>query len=277
MSGFIQLSSNLNCCYKQNTHNGRKGQDYTRVGSNEDFEWLVVADGHGNSTVINIIKEFDWVNHIKCKNFHEILNAELKKIDSKQSGSTLSVVKIYPDRFETFWVGDSSIKIYHDRKCIWDMKKHNKDNFNEMERIRDDKNVKILEKRSLSQEVICCPLAINSKEIKMIPSPYFLFGQVDKINMTHALGHMFLTGTSIDSEIIAREQDKKYKVVVASDGLWDVSCSEDITYFSDSKLNSDDHVSMAKERWRQEWIYCGEKTKFPLSNHDDVAIATWSN
>jgi len=273
MPGFVP--SNLNCCYKQNTYNGRRGQDHIRVGSNEDFEWIVLADGHGNSTVMNIIKKFDWANHIKCENFHEILNAELKKIDSTKSGSTLSVVKIYPDRFETFWVGDSSIKIYHDGKCIWDMKKHDNYNFNEMERIRDDKNVKIL--KTQAKEVICCPLAINSKEIKMVPSPYFLFGKVDKINMTHALGHMFLTGTSIDSEIIARDPDKKYKMVAASDGLWDISCSEDITYFADAELNSKDHMHMAKERWRQEWIYCGEKTKFPISNYDDIAIATWSN
>ena len=270
------LSKTMKCNVKQNTYNGRKGQDFARVGSNEEFDWAAVADGHGNSSVIDIIREFDWVNHIKSENFHELLNIEIEKIDSTRCGSTLSVVKIYPDRFESFWLGDSSIKIYSEGKSVWEMDCHDGNNFNEMEKMRDDKNVKIIE-RGIDKEIICKPHALNSKKMEMIPSMYFIFGLVDKINMTHALGHNFLTGKSISKKIISRREGQKYKVLVATDGLWDISCDDDIIYFSNPELNSKDHIEMANERWRQEWIYCGEKTRFPESNFDDVAIATWSN
>jgi serine/threonine protein phosphatase PrpC len=270
----------MKCAIKQNNYNNRIGQDFVRIGSNEEFDWIVLADGHGSKNrdlVINIIRYFDWVNQIKCEDFHSLLNAEIESVNTAQVGSTLSVVKIYPDRFETFWIGDSEIKIYSEGESVWKMKAHNQLNFNEMERMRDDKNIKIRENHSLTSEVRCSPYAISATEMTMIPSPYFLFGKVDLINMTHALGHNSLTGNGITKQIIPREQDKKYKVVVASDGLWCVSCTADVKYLSDPKLNCDDHMQMANDRWQQEWKYCGEKTRFPEYNIDDISVATWSN
>ena len=109
-------------------------QDFAISGSTRDFHYLVVADGHGhrlNGMLIpTLLKSYDWATLLCNSNFYKTdkdargnhispLFRDIKGLVGPDrgdrlcnQGSTLSIVKIYPDRFECFWIGDSTIKIY---------------------------------------------------------------------------------------------------------------------------------------------------------------------
>jgi len=109
-------------------------QDFAISGSTRDFHYLVVADGHGhrlNGMLIpTLLKSYDWATLLCNSNFYKTdkdargnhispLFRDIKRLVGPDrgdrlcnQGSTLSIVKIYPDRFECFWIGDSTIKIY---------------------------------------------------------------------------------------------------------------------------------------------------------------------
>merc|ERR1711976_708182 len=77
---------------------------------------------------------------------------------------------------------------------------------------------------------------------------YFMFPNGDSISMTHSLGHDNVTGKFLETDIIPRDIDMEYRVIVGSDGLWDMLIDED----SDLMLaaNSAEEIGViVKNRW----------------------------
>ena len=249
----------------------RSSQDFITIGTTDTFQWIVCADGHGlgknKNTVINILRSIKWGDMLKNKNFYESINMMMVDAgDTFGTGSTLSIVKIHETYFECFWIGDSTIKIYDNDKCIWSMENHNITNPKEEERIK---------KLGVVLESDYAPYILSPLKIEMNRAYYYRWG-LEKINMTHALGHNQITGQFIDSNIIPRKKECSYKVIVATDGFWDMIGAFDLEILKDKTKKSEDLIQVVNNRWRQSWDYEGTATKFPIDNIDDVAIAVWT-
>lgn len=279
---------------KQNTNHYIKQatseQDFATSGLSEDtsFEYLVVADTHGKKVLNrkesdhqlkNLFQEMDWKTILQNETFFEDIQEEIKKINTLKIGSTLSICKIFADRFEIYWVGDSTIKIYNNADEIWRTKDHDNNNEDEKKRLgwistfikqRDGKDVK----------------AVDQDTIEQFISPVFYFGDIfnpDTINMTHALGHNQNTGNFISHETVLRNPDLSYKIVAGSDGFWQLVSTHDTPFIVSIESTSLQLVEFANKQWKKEWIFVTldegtyDGIKFPSYNIDDIAVACWSN
>ena len=208
----------------------------------------------------------------------------MEKSNVKESdgvGATLCVCKIFSDRFEFSWVGDSTGKIYKNEKCIWQTKDHDRYNKEELERLKKNPSVKIKSKNGWNEPILDIRVE-NPTTIEMMPAKVYQFSHINRINFTHSLGHAGLTGSHISKSIIPRQANESYKVICATDGLWAMVCDEDHEFIGDPNVTSEEIVNFADKRWQQKWEqeYNGEiighNTKFPESNIDDIGVSVWS-
>ena len=265
-------------------------QDFATSGLSEDglFKYLVIADTHGRKLLDrkeydhqlkNLFQEMDWKTILQNETFFEHIQEEIKKINTLKIGSTLSICKIFADRFEIYWVGDSTIKIYNNADEIWRTKDHDNNNEDEKKRLgwistfikqRDGKDVEVTDKDTVKQFI----------------SPVFYFGNIydpDTINMTHALGHNQATGNFISHETVLRNPELSYKIVAGSDGFWQMTSNHDTPFIASTESTSLQLVEFTDKRWNQSWKFRllngqhFEGVKFPANNIDDIAVACWSN
>ena len=280
MASFTQTYlGNITQALRQN----KSAQDFVTNGRNIDeeggeFLYIVVADGHGNGLnkdkVINFIRyDYDWKTHLKDKNWYEAFNMALtEQGDTENSGATLSVVRIYEDHFDCWWIGDSSIRIYDEEGEFWRTKDHSSTNQEEIERLKQ-MGYKILDDQT--------PLILTPTTITMVPACRVEFGPRERIGMTHTLGHNKKSGDFICYKNHKREKNVSYRIIVASDGFWDVVHNIDVANFIDRSNfhNADKLLWWCWRKWTQEWNYqwngkC-QKTKFPEWNIDDIAISVF--
>ena len=279
-----------------------KGQDFIITGKHENenkdksFNWIVVADGHGTSRVIDSLRKLPWTSLINNNSMETEIFIKMRELgDTMGSGATLSIVRIYSTYVECYWIGDSLIKIFRNDDEIFYSRPHNFENFNELCRMKTN-NVRI--------ETLWVLRPFDPITITLQKDAYFLFrdftsNRFDKINMTRTLGHNGLTGYKFDYKRVdfkLLEQDilnndkTIYKIVVASDGLWDVFSEsvEDHIIMSNSETLSNELVDIAYGRWKQDWDFIkpmcssinysnmnvNEMQRF--SRTDDIAVCTWT-
>lgn len=262
-------------------------QDFATSGLSEDrsFHYLVVADTHGKKKfkntydhqLRNLFQKMDWKTILQ-DTFFEHIQEEIKKIDTFRIGSTLSICKIFEDRFEIYWVGDSTIKIYNEEE-IWRTKDH--DSNNEEEKLRlNELSTYIRQHDGIDVKVV------DKDTIKQFKSPVFYFGDIynpDTINMTHALGHSQYSGDFISHETVLRNSDLSYKIVAGSDGFWQMTSKHDTPFIGSIESTSQQLVGFADKRWKQPWKFIAldegtfEGIHFPSHNIDDIAVACWNN
>ena len=283
-----QVSAIFNHFIKQNTHRGRVGQDGATSGTiiinEKTVDYLVVYDGHGNGknrdVTVNYLRGLDWPSLLVSGNFYLTLSENLKKLDTSGGGSTLSVCLIYDSHFETFWIGDSTIRIYDEKEEIWRSKDHNEKNPDEVTRM-SEMGIEILKKYkrgSNNGQTIYTLKTLSGDTLNMTQGALFDYGSIDTINMSHALGHNNCTGDFISHASVPREEGKKYKVIAGTDGLWELIHDEAHNEFLiDRKNQSEAVVKFADTLWTKDWNYNGSKTSFPQWNIDDVAVAIWSD
>jgi serine/threonine protein phosphatase PrpC len=282
---------------------GDKGQDFVITGKyenenkDESFSWIVVADGHGSSLVIDALRKLQWASLINSNAMETEIFIKMRQLgDTMGSGATLSIVRIYSTYVECYWIGDSLIKIFRNDDEIFYSRPHNFENFNELCRMKTN-NVQI--------ETLWVLRPFDPITITLQKDAYFLFrdftsNRFDKINMTRSLGHSGLTGYKFDYtriEFKVPEQnvlnnDKTiYKIVVASDGLWDVFSEsvEDHIIISNNETLSNELVDIAYGRWKQDWDFikpmCASINYSNInmnmnniqrfSRTDDIAVCTW--
>ena len=263
------------------TKQASSNQDFAFSGKSTNglFEYIGVADGHGK--VLNAKYP---TNILKQLNLNEFLQNDtyfkeiMKKTNIKESygvGSTLCVCRIFPDKFEFSWVGDSTGKLYKDGKCIWKTKDHDIHNKEEEQRLIDN-HVEI------KTDSIFDVKAKNPTTIMSIPSKLFCFSVKHRLNMTHALGHVGITGSHFSTETISREDNTSYKVVCGTDGLWAMVCDDDDKFIGNLDKSSENIVKFAHKRWLKKWNHEYEgriintSATFPLSNIDDIGVSVWS-
>ena len=280
--GRKQRIPTLSCCIKQNTLGGRKGQDGAETGhtliNGKKVSYMVVFDGHGrgenSDNVVKILRNISWNKVLKNQNFHEIIQEKLADVPTNSCGSTLSVVLIHEDRFEVFWIGDSLVKIYSDDKTVWEMMPHNETNPSEIIRMKERKTPVLKVRRG---KKIWRSSVIGDDTIDMVQGYLFNFGTENILNMSHSLGHRLLTGNFISKKIIQRNKNQNYKIVVASDGLWDmVHPPSHAAFLASPENHAEQIVQFAERHWRQKWKYREDtESQFPPRNIDDIGVATW--
>jgi len=267
----------MNSYVKQASSN----QDFAFSGksNNGEFDYIGVADGHGKvlnaKYPTNILKQLNFNEFLQNDTYFEEIMEKTNIKESHGVGSTLCVCRIFPDKFEFSWVGDSTGKLYKDDKCIWKTNDHDIYNKEEEQRLIDN-HVEIKTDGIFDIKVK------NPTTIMSIPSKLFCFSINDRLNMTHALGHVGITGSHISRKIIPREECVSYKVVCATDGLWSMVCDEDDKFIGDVNESSEKIATFAFDRWLKKWKHEYEgriintSATFPLSNIDDIGVSIWS-
>lgn len=262
----------------------------------EEFEWIVVADGHGNSTVLNIIREANWAQIVSSPNIKDEIYKMFPDFGGKStkgSGATLSIVKIYQNHFKNYWIGDSTINIYRNKDLIFKSRSHDVDNDNELLRVASISSKSMVWRPKILSTAVndeqrneCAkiPRIYDAKGILTMEKTgaYFRFSNGDSISMTHSLGHDNVTGKFLESDIVVRDPNVDYRVIVGSDGLWDMIVDEDIDIML--QINSAEEIGdIVKNRWYQPWLFVqlgstlieGSVTEFPDDNIDDICVAVW--
>lgn len=286
------------------------GQDFSTSGKGMDedgeFHYLVVADGHGKGNYIKLLSSdrFLWGPVVSACSSQKMYSEIQKQIrclefcDYINDGTTLSIVKIYKDKnmIKCYWIGDSQIRIFKDDEEIFKSKNHNGRNKKELKRLKEtyddgrndtddtddtDDKYKIEKVPSLS--------VVDSKTLTMknYPQIHFFTNDVcEKMMLTRSLGHNEKLFPSFETKTImlnaenVREEKSKFKirVIVASDGFWDMYCENDV---DDKRAlltqNAKMLAMLAYQRWTQTWhinIKNRSKTKaLSLESVDDVSVA----
>jgi serine/threonine protein phosphatase PrpC len=262
-------------------------QDWVNFGKNDEFDYMITADSHGcliNKTMlIDLFNETDWSEILSTDTWCEEI-IKKSNINSFKVGSTLTVLKIYPERIECYWIGDSSAKIYefdeeNKASLLWRTKDHDYNHKNDCESMLADKELfsGIIIKDTFDIQ------AITPTTVLSVPSKTFRIG-TEGVNMTRVLGHQgCFAKYGFDKAVINRKKDRTYKAVAGTDGFWQVMSVEDISFISDKCNDSECLAKKARERWEQAWTHDNsfgvkkEKVYFPKHNWDDVGVTTWSN
>jgi hypothetical protein len=126
---------------------------------------------------------------------------------------------------------------------------------------------------------------------------YYVFDNKLKIATTQAFGHGGITGYQPDKNIIHYQEEQKVRVVVGSDGFWDMIIKNP-KYVEQQKIEDEtrDLINMNIEelsdkvlnRWKQKWTCYNEVNgrftkefvyydKYEPQDWDDCAVAVWDN
>jgi serine/threonine protein phosphatase PrpC len=236
-----------------------KKQDQTYTGeavdevTGETFKYGMVTDGHGADNCISflrLIKKEKLAEIVGKRNPVETMaNYVNENVFGKFcGGATMCLVKVYKNRLECIHCGDSKIAVFKDGDLAYMSKDHNWENQEERERLL-----------SMNREIYFTPThnikVIHEKQLAGVYSEYANW-EADKsmLACTQALGSNGKTGYKPHHEIIPILEGSTYKVVIGSDGLWDMFIKEDI---EDIKrlwnMTAKEGVDFAVSRWLQEW------------------------
>jgi len=309
-------------------------QDVALHGSTDEFDYIITSDGHGQGSrkhaLRDLFKFLDWSSILQNENWYKNdvdengsyispLFTELHSNTTAFSedtatcqGCTLSVVLIYPNRFECFTIGDSTINIW-EKSDAWQRTFVSVDhdiNFEEdnaylKARERNDalfcrrhwEHNSIVVKNGIRTKDINKLKALNATKMTMEQSGYVYFDDGSLLNMTRALGHyptaselkianwsghtLSCTEHSLTKVVVERKTDVKYAIINATDGVWDVTAGDVEKTFLDSIAEDDAAekcVRKVKQLWSQEWEYWYSgvntgNTRLPDWNHDDIGCS----
>jgi serine/threonine protein phosphatase PrpC len=209
--------------------------------------------------------------------FLDPIRAFAKHIDDSRkinlwdsTGATVLITKCYADRIECWSSGDSQFMIFKDGELTYISKQHNPANPEERQRVID-KGLSFIPSSSIK--------LISEISLESAASEYMVFpSDMRKLACTQALGHNSRTGYSPEKHVIHLVTSSSYRVVMGSDGLFDMTMlgnSDDIQYLRTQ--TSDEICNKTVKRWLQEWeghMSDGSVHKFNWqSQHcDDVSV-----
>lgn len=275
-----------------------KGQDFITSGSGYDKKgeflyWILVLDGHGMDKCIDFLKTYEWEEIILNEDdVVKYMNTQFEKFmkigySFNMSGSTFSLVKIYNDKIITVNVGDSQVAVFKNMELIYINEKHNLSNVNEKNRIMAKLDPNKPTTSFYEHEIV------GTEKLKFRMKEYYcnyFCGII--LTMTQALGHNNFFDCYPDIKEIQYDLQKdKIKVVIGSDGFWDmIALKNDKSEFTDLddllNLNSSELVEKTVKRWNQEWSYedidnetneiINEGT-IAFGNIDDISVGVYLN
>ena len=97
--------------------------------------------------------------------------------------------------------------------------------------------------------------------------------------MTNCLGHNGVTGKFIEHYEYNFNLDNNIKIIVATDGFWDMFYRDDDEDIILNAKNADDLTKHAEKKWKQDWMQVWRGKEYPqkFRTYDDIAVALFSN
>jgi len=262
-----------------------KGQDYIYMDdvidtTGEKCKIAVVFDGHGEYKVINFIRSIpnEKMNQLlmvskPIESLANYINDNLHQSRLESSGSTMCMVKLFSNRIECINCGDSQVAVYKNGLLEYMNREHNYENEKEHERLKYDvdfipsSNIKMIDNNTL--------INIYSEYIE-----WDFPGSYTKLACSQALGHNNITGYDPEYKVIPITENDQFKVIIGSDGLWDMIMKDDIQDVNNLyNMDADAIVEQTTNRWLQLWnmhdvlnnqpiVQC----RFSRSQCDDIGV-----
>jgi serine/threonine protein phosphatase PrpC len=239
-----------------------KGQDYIitdqtiDLETGEVFNWAAVFDGHGSNLCIDFIKKIpsyimnDFiVSNKPIQSLAKYIDENLKNCEG--SGSTMCLVKFYRDRIECFNCGDSQVVVFGNGNVKFISKEHNFSNKNERNRlthINNNNNVTFIPSMNIKM--------MDNETLVSVYSEYIEWDDdcSTRLACSQSLGHNGVTGYAPDKTIIPISPTDNYKVIIGSDGLWDMVMMNDKREMTELYyMDADDIMKQTTDRWLQQW------------------------
>lgn len=259
-------------------------QDYVCTGTGvdsetvESFEYTMLNDGHGGDFCINYIRRMSLEEKAECIGSPDPIRALVAKIDGsgcvpmhRSSGATAVILKCYADRAEVITCGDSQAVIFKDGEVIHVTQEHNSKNQDERVRVTANDNYFFVPSSS-----VCL---VSDVEMEPVQAEYLSLTNGSLLACTQALGHNSITGYAPSSFKFVYEQSASYKVVLASDGVFDMMIpgSENDMLVLGTKT-SREICDWSVARWLQEWRYKTQSGDYRTMTYernqcDDVSVA----
>jgi serine/threonine protein phosphatase PrpC len=192
------------------------------------------------------------------------VHQHLYRIDT---GSTLVLAKVYANRICIWNIGDSQGVVLINDIVVHITKSHDRDLESEFERVNQ---------LGATSSPGNYPKLKSETEITMEKNSMNKFAGFCLVP-TASLGHHGKTGLPDISDMyyeIQYSSSDRIKIVLASDGLWDMFNIEFDLHHLLSK-SAQELCDFAEARWKQEWTYCGKKTSFP--DYDDISVCVIVN
>ena len=280
--------------YSQMVVANRAGQDEVYAGQ----DGVVVYDGHGKGRVIGKLRTLSPSAVLSAREPIKYLQSAVAEIPGAtyNDGSTVSLVRPGLDAsepsLEAFVLGDSGIRVYHGDQPIWHTYGH-----------QCSEQQYMVEAQRLGATIMPAKryAAVTGPDVlKDNYKCYLGLGHIpgiermERLAMTRALGHRReINGNIADSvlrqdpeyhKIRLKPGDKEYRVVVATDGCWDMICKKDGAFFADPTTTASMIVQLVVNRLRQKWRYHAPYTPRPgpaehvfnAADNDDIGVAVWS-
>jgi serine/threonine protein phosphatase PrpC len=310
MNYITQISKKvIQLCKKQD--DAYEGTHYNPI-TGEKYQYGIIMDGHGYDYTVAVIRD------ILKQEMEVILNSEnphleiQSRIEEKykhrmrdlqeniyfketkedieysmhSGGSTFLLCKLYENRIEIFSVGDSEAYVYINDTLVYHNPVHKWDNPSEQDRLLARTDVYI---RPVLNNItrIISPTKTGFAKSTCIEYVDAITGDLlTKLVPTQALGHDSITQFLPERFTIPIQDSDKIKIVLASDGLWDIFSPdhpEDHTRLLD--MDAYELANIAESRWKQEWdvaidisepdILYDTKSKYSENNYDDVSVITF--
>ena len=302
------ISKNMSYAVNQN----QSKQDWALCGEVKGkFQYIIVADSHGKckghkDIFIKKFNSIDWNEYLQNPDWTRQLERECESIKNigktTFAGTTFTCIKIFDDRFETSWIGDSTAKILSYGKSedpsksyiMWKTKDHDARNLEDITALEEYykmggsySHFNYTKNFAWDIQAISPTTIGNIKSFKFNLLPIGSSHLKDGTNMTRSLGHggLFNRALGFQTEVIPRVKDENYKIIAATDGFWQVMSEQDERTINASLENDAQHLAtIARERWNQSWDHSppaphkpAKGIKIPKWNHDDVGVAVWHN
>lgn len=265
-----------------------KAQDQTYTGvavdelTGESFIYGMITDGHGSNECIEFLRSFSrkrMAEIIGKRNPVETL-AEYIISKTKKGGATMCLTKVYKDRIECINCGDSRLAVYKDGELVFLSQEHNWTNSQERQRLIGSDNFMGFTPSSGIQ-------VTNETDMIGCYMEYATWKDHSKLACTQSLGSNGKTGYAPDHTVIPIEPLSTYKIIIGSDGLWDMMIKNKGTDLGVDNtdllrlytMSARNIVDMAVSRWLQEWnmgiLHEGtisfEKGQYKRYHCDDVS------
>lgn len=251
-----------------------KGQDQTYTGdfideeTNEKVHYAINFDGHGSDVCINKLRTMDLVPFLKMENpieeIAEYLIRQKTVIHYTSSGACVAIALVYTNRIVLFNCGDTQVVLFMNDKLVYISEPHDLEREGELELVK--KSGKFFDITQTSTISVVAPTKIKAKTSK-----YVRYVTGNMLAPTRAIGHNGIIISKADRVEFKIEDGKKYRVVLASDGVFDVAImdnQEDIEVFAKSD-DADTIVQYYSNRWLQEWSRMEQK------GEDFVEVSTF--
>jgi len=258
-----------------------KDQDLVYFGECKDYSWGVLLDCHGGNHFKNVLQRQNWEEIMKYDR-PDLELIRLIKLEPNErgntSGSTMSMMKIYGDRIETFNIGDSHTIIYKNGELVYINSPHISSNPVERMRLEAMGNVKFIPCDPI-------PFMLDNKTMGFKAGEYCLFENNTRLAPTQALGHNQITGYNTEIHIEPYSSTDIIRCICCSDGVSDMvlfssEVEEDVrSDENDMKnMNVDEMLDKFEQRWKQSWRMFDPKTgkyfneEYPSNMYDDISV-----